>query len=93
MSDGLVLDGVEGRLWRDGRARRHLARSSGRRIARVLGRNGVGKTTLLATVMGIACCAPARSVSPASAFRARRRIAGSVSALRSCRRSARSFRR
>ena len=40
------------RLWRDGRARRRFADVDGRRHAVDPGRNGVGKTTLLASVLG-----------------------------------------
>ena len=64
------------------------------RHARGLGRNGVGKTTLLGDDhRAIPRCMPATSILPAEYLDACRPIAGRGSASVSCRRSARSFRR
>ena len=93
MNDGLVLDGVEAGYGEtvvlEGIS---LALQAGGSLA-VLGRNGVGKTTLLATIMGHCLLRAGEIPSPGSVCRARPRIVGSVSALRWCRRSAKSFRR
>jgi branched-chain amino acid transport system ATP-binding protein len=93
MSGGLVLDGVEAGYGEtvvlEGIS---LALPAGGSLA-VLGRNGVGKTTLLATIMGHCLLRAGHIRFAGKQVSGLRRTAGCGSASGWCRRSARSFRR
>ena len=76
--DAVVLDGIDFEVPEGG----SLA---------LLGRNGVGKTTLLLTVMGYTISAAAASAGAAATSRGLRRIGAHATGSDGCRRSAKSF--
>jgi ABC-type branched-subunit amino acid transport system ATPase component len=62
------------------------------KVTAILGRNGVGKSTLLKSLMGLCRRKAAASSSPATTSPAPRRISACAPASATCRRAARSFR-